>query len=597
MMIFAFSVLFLSGCMNHEFDTENTAKERAEEIFQIKFDPTQDWCTTLSGAVGVKADAPIENIEKVQLFVCINEFDSDGESNWTLKKINEKSCKSGDLVSMVYDIPSNHIGLFAACVSTSGEKYFTQFTNNDELVRFSATRATTRASVYNHELPDNPIIGRSEKSYANKRGYAGFQNDILYSLSDADESLQIMSVSDYDADFSATMRALTFTYLPNGRSYDNLPQIQESGYYNESSYPITTGDDPIVVSPVYKNDGTSNEVVNCDLYYYYFKESDITGDQIQYIKDLPKYKAIQLNRTINGNRMPNDKVIKQDSYALIYWGDDDPIVGETVGNYQFPAGYKIGFMLRSKVSEVKKGELYCDGRLNGDINKHGHFASSKLGEDPRMAWLTVNGRTLLCCESGTDRDYNDVIFEIEGGVYVPIIIPDILSNFFTFCFEDQNYGDYDLNDVVLKGRRIDDEHVEYTVMACGASDNLYIKNINGEIINDGVEVHELFGKKAPEFINTSGDAVDYVVDVVKVNKSFSFLDVNTQPYIYDKTTNYTVKIATIGQDPHAIMIPYDFRWPKERVRINQAYSGFNNWGENKVTSTDWYKYPDVDKVW
>jgi hypothetical protein len=105
--------------------------------------------------------------------------------------------------------------------------------------------------------------------------------------------------------------------------------------------------------------------------------------------------------------------------------------------------------------DVKKGELYFDGRLNTNINNHGHFKSSKLGPtDPRMCWLSVNDVMLMCCEAGTDRDFNDAVFEIEGGIE-PIIIPiDPKYNFYTFCYEDHNLGDYDMNDVVLKGRRI-----------------------------------------------------------------------------------------------------------------------------------------------
>ena len=44
------------------------------------------------------------------------------------------------------------------------------------------------------------------------------------------------------------------------------------------------------------------------------------------------------------------------------------------------------------------------------------------------------------------------------------------------------------------------------------------------------------------------------------------------------------------------MIPYDFKWPKEKVRVNIAYPRFNEWGSNSILSTDWYLYPELDKV-
>lgn len=582
----------LVSCVG-DIDQTEVARNRAESVLGITLDANHTWCTATRGSISVKADAPADDIEKVQVFALVPETDDDGEKNLVLRKLNEAKCSKGMTVQMSYDIPDISEGVFASCVTRSGKMYIAKASNGKASFQDEKTRATIKGNT----LPDEPVLGKGVESYANIRGYKGFEDEVLYSLSDADETLQEMSVPDYSEDFASAMRALVFTYLPNGRKYDNLPQVKKSGYYNESSYPITTGAEPIIVSPVYKNDGTSNEVVHSELYYYYFKESDVTGDEAQYIKSLPKYKVVDMARAMKNGRMPNDRLAKQTSYALIYWGEGTPVVGQSKGSYTFPAGYKIGFMVRSNVSEVKKGELYCDGRLNTDINKHGHFASSRLGSDPRMAWLTVNNKTILCCESGTDRDFNDIIFEIEGGVYVPIIIPEIESNFYTFCFEDQNYGDYDLNDVVLKGKRIDSEHVEYTLMACGASDNLYIKNIGGKTINDNAEVHALFGKNASEFVNTASVNAEYVVDTVKVDTSFSFLNAGTQPYVYDKDANTVIKVAVKGQDPHAIMIPYDFRWPRETVRINQAYPMFNNWGANALTNTDWYKHPVTDKVW
>jgi hypothetical protein len=66
-----------------------------------------------------------------------------------------------------------------------------------------------------------------------------------------------------------------------------------------------------------------------------------------------------------------------------------------------------------------------------------------------------------------------------------------------------------------------------------------------------------------------------VVDEITVDKKFSFLDESKQPYIYDVTTGLTVKLSKKGEDPHGIMIPYDFRYPKEKICIKDAYDEFN----------------------
>ena len=127
-----------------------------------------------------------------------------------------------------------------------------------------------------------------------------------------------------------------------------------------------------------------------------------------------------------------------------------------------------------------------------------------------------------------------------------------------------------------------------------------IKGINGRTINENTEVHALFGVlNEKTYINTeaSGERYGYVTNQVTVDKNFSFLDEDTQPYIFDETNGVTVRLSKIGEDPHGIMIPNDFRYPLEKICIKNAYKEFNNWGRNSVTSTDWYLRPIEGKVW
>ena len=53
----------------------------------------------------------------------------------------------------------------------------------------------------------------------------------------------------------------------------------------------------------------------------------------------------------------------------------------------------------------------------------------------------------------------------------------------------------------------------------------------------------------------------------------------------------------MGEDPHGIMVPNDFHYPLEKVCIKDAYSEFNNWGQNPINSTDWYLTPNEGKVY
>lgn len=595
-------ILGLTSCIKGDIPEPQEQKASKEDIdanvmkvFGVTFASDHDWCTTVSGKVRVNVDKEgFGRIKTLRILTCSPFGAKDANGSAVL---NEVSVKNGDVVDVVYDAPMTSTRLYAALVNEEGEYFVRGFVHGQESVSFKEdkTSAVTRGAS---GTDDGFLLASSFKSYGNERKWLGFSGEMLYRMSDADEISQCQYSADYGTETKADIRDIIFTYLPNGRKFDNITKIKESDYYNENSYPITTGEKPIKVSPVYRNDGTSEEVSNSSLYYYYFKESDLAGktedEKVLYLKSLPKYMAVKISRSM----WDNDVLKKQDTYTIVYWGDGTPVVGETVGTYNFPPGYKIGFMLRCEhPKNNKRGEVYGDGRLNDGINCYGDFKSSKMDPtDARMAWLGANGMNFLCIESGTDRDINDLIVEVEGGI-VPIgIVPELPGNVYTFCFEDTELGDYDLNDLVIKALRVDETHVRYWLVACGAHDELFVRNIDGTNINGGTEVHALFGTTV-KFINTvKGETLPYVYDVVSVPKTFSFLDRDTQPYLYDNTTNKTIRIAEKGQDPHGILIPYDFRHPLERVCVKDAYLLFNNWGQDKVTDTDWYLYPESDKV-
>lgn len=593
----AFICTMLMGCLNHEFPNQNGVtkqqiNENVEKVFGTTFDPNHDWCTTSSGLVTI-GNIP-HGTDKLQLLAYIEENDTTS-SLLILNEISNPSEKE----TLAYDIPNNNKGMYAAFI-TPTNFILRKLTNDDSSFATRATSTRTTRGVSATVPPITPTIGVIEDSYANERGW--IPGEKLYQL--ADYSNVGIQTENYDSEDLVSFRALIFSYFKNGRDYNNLPIVLNSGFYNENAYPVTTGTEPIIVSPVYKSDKAKqygNEVWNSDFYYYYFKDSDIEGktkeEQVAFFQSLPKYKAIEFKQHFKETE--DDVLEKRTSYALMYFGDGVPEIG-TEGSFTFPEGYKVGFMVRAKTTadnKKKQGELYGDGRLNNKINCYGNFSNggkSKLGEDgPRVAWLIINGRMMMCWESGTDRDLNDIIIEVEGGIRPLAIIPELDNNYYTFCFEDRELGDYDMNDVVIKGRRIDNTHVEYSIVACGAQDKLTISNI-GDL--SGIEIHELFGIDG--FINTTkGNYVEPKTTILKVDKNFSFLDPLTQPIVRDKTTNKLIGLSVVGEDPHGIMIPYDFKYPLERVCIKDAYGRFNSWGENSVTSNDWYKFPIEGKTY
>lgn len=588
--------------------TDEEIKKHAEETLGFTIPENQDWISTESGSVTINVTSAVTKVAVMALVAQTNE---DGETFNSMTKLNVAETNNQSSVTLNYDVPKNNEGLYVAFYTEKG-CYYKKVEGNS--VTFDQT-AKTRAVTRTVSAPSGTFaIGKIESSFAAERGW--IPEEKLYMLSDEDYNRMQIPVDPYSAEYNALVRDLVFAYLPNTKTENNLTQIMAAGYTDDDAYRITTGEDaPIVISPIYKQDGADkygNEVYNSDLYYYYFNPADMPStadEQVAFLKSLPKYKLIPFNLCFGAKE---DNVLsKRTSFAALYFGDSKtPDIG-TEGTFKFPKGYKIGFMVRAKTiaeSKKKQGELYFDGRLNVDINGYSgtNFKSSvdnkywKLPlNSPRATWLRVNDRVLMCWESGTDADFNDILLEVEGSVEPIYTTHEFEYNTYTFCFEDTKKGDYDLNDIVIKAKRINETTVEYSLVACGAYDELCVRNINAGVIQDNTEVHSLFGVGAKQFVNTENGAEKLTAITAQktVNKSFSFLDEANQPYIYDLTTKLAVKLSTKGQDPHGIMIPFDFKYPAEKVCIKDAYKEFNNWGSNPVLSTNWYTKPVDGKVY
>ena len=588
--------------------TDEEIKKHAEDILGVSIPADQDWKSTTNGTITVNANS---SVKKVAIMALVAQTDEDGESFNSMTVLNEAETKGQSSLKISYDAPLKNEGLYAAFYTENGCYY--------EKIEGSSVSLSQKAKTRGEDTDVFPFpegefrIGKIESSYADSLGWV--PGEKLYMLNDGDYAGLRLKAPAYSESFANRLRELLFAYFPNGRSHKNLDKVMASGYSDDNAYRVTTGANmPIVVSPLYKCDGAKtygNEVYNSDLYYYYFKQSDIenSADPTAFLQGLPKYKLIPFNQHFGDNE--DDKLEKRYAYACLYYGDGVPEVG-TKGDFHFPEGYKIGFMVRAKTDYAegnpkkprKKGELYFDGRLNTQINtyKEMNFNSSGLKNgQPRATWFKMDNRVILCFESGTDADFNDILLEVEGSVTDPKVVVEFEYNTYTFCFEDRQKGDYDLNDVVIKAKRLDATTVQYSIVACGVYDNLFVKNINAGVINDDTEIHFLFGKGANTFINTQSGAgyLEPIVVTKTVDASFSFLNESNQPYLYDKTTGLEVKLSKMGEDPHGIMIPYDFKYPLEKVCIKDAYTDFNNWVKNKkdILSTNWYKNPKKDKVY
>lgn len=604
--------------------TQEEIAQNVQNIFGTTFSPDQDWSTTKAGSVTITANAALDNIAKVQILTGSPFGNKDANGSEIL---NEAAVTVGQKVTLTYDTPSDITRLYAACVSSDGKYFIKGFDPGQATVEFNSleTNASHTRGVSADLLSGlpEPQLGNAIASFNKQNGSEGWENDMLYPIKDVQlknytsvkgetylpDALMLI-LNDYDSDFKNDLRNIIFEYLPNKGL--NVEKIRKSDFFNENCYAITTGkNEPIVLSPVYYQDGGVSEFINCDIYYYYFKESDLKGkDALQYIKSLPKYMAAELRRTertkYKSTGLPRDVIKKETGYPLIYWGDGIP-TKDTKGSFYFPEGYKIGFFIHAKKTD-QQGELYCDGRLNKEINtlesfngKTNKLRNSGLSEtDPRMVWIGVNGKNYLLGEPGTDSDFNDMIIEVEGGIVTfdsNIEVPNVT---YTYCFEDRLDGDYDMNDVVIKAKRINQTQIMYSLEACGAYDELYLKNINGDVLNDVMEIHAMFNADQESFINTEGgNSHPPIREIIEVSPTFSMasIDPSEQIYIYNKTYNRNIYLSRLGEDPHAILIPYDYKYPLEKNNISKAYKDFVNWGMTPGSYHNWYKNPENGEVY
>ena len=644
-------VLALSSCSKPKdlYDPDAVAKRDAlaaqeavdknvERVFGVSFDADQSWESTTKGVIVISVDADLDNIVKVQILT------ESPFNNENARVLAESAARRGQYVRLTYDVPKSYEHLYACCVNDEGIYYLKGFDVGAPTVSFEKPAASRASRASSLPALDKLVLKRSFETFNSIRtrqannGYtgkgierwkdSGWDDDRYWLLENASvEELLIQSATEFDADEKKDLEDIFEKYLGAPGKSDNLQSIKNSDIFRlDNNYLTADGEHVVTVTPIAMKSGESRH--GCHLYYYYYNPEVTAGmtadEEARYIKGLPKFKAHECFRTGRFESTENAKYqpklftgkefFRYHTMLLPYYGDGQPVLGQTKAvSLVIPRGYKVGFMqhminagngysdnVKENIfTQVKNGDAYGDGRLNDEINYFGHFASAKLqAGDPRQAVFGLNGKVYITFEDGTDTNFNDMILEV-GGVEAIDEPQSVESNVYSYCFEDREIGDYDMNDVIIKAQRMDLTHVKYTLAVCGGTDLIYLRNINGQVLNDHTEIHALFGVPTSQTVNTeiNRDYVSPVEEIVTVSPSFSFSDPASQPYIYNATTQHEVRIVQSGTDPHALMLPSDFLYPIEKVCIKDAYPLFIDWGLDSSTNIDWYDHPDTGKVY
>jgi hypothetical protein len=171
----------------------------------------------------------------------------------------------------------------------------------------------------------------------------------------------------------------------------------------------------------------------------------------------------------------------------------------------------------------------------------------------------------------------------------------------TYAFEDTPLGDYDMNDVVIKvsENAEDATRLDITLCCAGAANNLTVYLDDMVLFaGSGKEVHQVFGQAAGKFINTVNDGikVDPITETIRKPANFSFETAD----FWIKSPAGDVHVAKQGEDPHGIVVPGNWRWPREFQCIKDAYPNFIEFAKNAATTDDaikkWYETSNGNPV-
>ncbi|UKK62107.1 DUF4842 domain-containing protein [Prevotella communis] len=171
----------------------------------------------------------------------------------------------------------------------------------------------------------------------------------------------------------------------------------------------------------------------------------------------------------------------------------------------------------------------------------------------------------------------------------------------TYAFEDTPLGDYDMNDVVIKvsENAEDPTRLDITLCCTGAANNLTVYLDDMVLFaGSGKEVHQVFGQAAGKFINTVNDGikVDPITETIRKPANFSFETAD----FWIKSPSGDVHVAKQGEDPHGIVVPGNWRWPREFQCIKDAYPNFIEFAKDASTTDDnikkWYETSNGNPV-
>lgn len=348
----------LASCTTFDFDgaEQEAIKQNAEEVFGL-IDPKQDWSNITSGSVTLTADANLKDISKVQI---LNESPYFNDNAVILA---EADVKKGETVTLNYDAPRGTTRLIATCIDSKGNFFTKGFDIEEKEVSFAKrSNARTRGAVTRSDLGTfnasrvvinsanavksfnagrtmytdfgNAIEDADMIKFANDKNFENWagtkwQDDILWTPSSTND-LGSWSLVDgsivrnieegLDDEEKAELNDIFTNFLKRDKQKNNLQAIRNSDIVKFfGNHMISNGKAALTLIPVQM---ASSEISMCDIYYYYYKDVPASMSEADYIKQLPKYKAISCSNAISTSGVSNgNDFFRTQEYLLPYYGD------------------------------------------------------------------------------------------------------------------------------------------------------------------------------------------------------------------------------------------------------------------------------------
>ena len=512
----------------------------AEKVLGITIDKQQDWVLTKEYSVKIVADADLQDIFEVRV---LNAHPY-AETNAILAS---SAATKGNEVTLRFRSPFVADSmLYAACVTKDGKCIARPFIPGVDASVSFIDKAPNQASARRYKAAT--VINPPQSTMSYIKDYYSFIRALKKALPEGNDNRTVIGGSDYT----------------------NIIQVRKNPYDTNS----------LLLAYLGGNSGPDD-----DLFYVWYP---------------------------GGTTENKDSFHIIDNYPA---GWITPKMSFEMQAYEVPSHYLNG--------RDSYGNL-CTYFSQGDILDLHLMKNGNLLDDTssRVKVYMFNGYVFVGCEDGDNWDYNDRMFwmpygadRVEKAEGLPVPPEPSEPKVWTYVWEDKDYGDYDLNDCVIEVQenKNDRTKLDITLVALGGARQLWLgfDNKNAKTYKDytpvwNKELHSLLGVATGTLVNTGRASAKPVKITLPKPEGFDFQtcsfvlgakhsdeDKNMMDYDNDF---YYIKIATVGQDPHGIVIPEKWQWPTETTCIKDAYPKFNTWSADHTKAQDWYKYPVSGKV-